>query len=62
MTDKSIPRSFRFDEKGLALLEAGKLRHGSYTAAVLAGLEADAKQGELSDAQLIRLLRERLKR
>ena len=42
-------------------LEAAKERHGSYKAAIMAGLDADAEQGRVSNTALLKMLRERLR-
>jgi len=62
MTEKYLPRSFRFTPEEMDRLEAAKERHGSYKAAIMAGLDADAEQGRVSNTALLKMLRERLSR
>jgi hypothetical protein len=41
-TKRPTPKSFRFTEDELAILEAAKRRHGSYKAAIVAALQREA--------------------
>lgn len=55
-------KSFRFTEDELALLDEMATKHGSQKAAIIAGLNALRTAREITDAQLVRLVSERLAR
>ncbi len=55
-------KNIRFDDEELALLDALKATYGSYKAAIIAGLRALDGDEELTNDQLIKLLRVRLDR
>jgi len=53
-------KSFRFTPDELTLLDEMAEKHGSQKAAIIAGLNALRSAREISDAQLARLVTERL--
>lgn len=53
-------KTFRFTDDELELLDGLAKRHGSQKAAVIAGLHALSTAREITDAQLVRLLTDRL--
>lgn len=55
-------KSFRFSEEELALLDEMATKHGSQKAAIIAGLNALRGAKALSDAELARLVTQRLTR
>ncbi|MBR9807469.1 MAG: hypothetical protein GYB49_09630 [Alphaproteobacteria bacterium] len=56
MANDTTPKSFRFSEEEMALLEQAKAKHGSYKAAIMAGLACDMGDGETDwPAELRRL-------
>lgn len=56
MANDTTPKSFRFSDEELAVLEQAKAKHGSYKAAIMAGLAADMGDGETDwPAELRRL-------
>lgn len=64
MARNDTPRSYRFTDDELELLEAGKKKHGSYKAALINSLRADLAKPDpkpLSNADLLDLLKARLK-
>jgi hypothetical protein len=61
MARNDIPKSFRFQPEELELLERLAGEYGSAKAAVMAGLrELDGKK-EITNTQLLQLVRERMK-
>lgn len=55
-------KSFRFTEEELALLDEMATKHGSQKAAIIAGLNALRSAKAISDAELARLVTQRLTR
>ena len=53
---KQTSKAFRFSDEELELLEAAKERHGSYKAAIMAGLEASAQPKAMTAEQMKELL------
>ena len=61
MARNDIPRSFRFQPEEIKMLERLAEKHGGAKAAVVAGLRALEAQKEPSNADLLKLLKVRLK-
>lgn len=61
MSKDNTPKSFRFSSEEMAELEAAKKRHGSYKAAIMAGLRKDAGSNQPSNDELLAMLKERMK-
>jgi hypothetical protein len=61
MSKQDTPKSFRFSPEELAELEAAKHKHGSYKAAIMAGIRNTLGANEPSNAELLDMLRVRLK-
>lgn len=54
-------KSIRFDADELELLEAAKKRHGSYKAAIVAGLRKDVGSNEMSVDDVVSWLQRNVK-
>lgn len=61
MSKNDTPKSFRFSPEELAELEAAKKKHGSYKAAIMAGIRNTLGANEPSNAELVEMLKARLK-
>lgn len=55
-----IPKSFRFSDDELKILNAAKARHGTYKDAIMAGLRAESGKEPTTD-ELLSMLRRRLR-
>jgi hypothetical protein len=53
MSKQDTPKSFRFSPQELAELEAAKRKHGSYKAAIMAGLDSLKKRNDLTQDQVL---------
>jgi hypothetical protein len=60
MSKTNSPKSFRFSDEELALLERMALRFGGPKAAIMAGLAELEGKVEPSDDELLKLIRERM--
>ena len=60
MSKQDTPKSFRFSPQELAELEAAKRKHGSYKAAIMAGIRTTVGANEPSNAELLEMLKARL--
>ena len=61
MSKQDTPKSFRFSPEELARLEAAKNKHGSYKAAIMAGLESLDRKNDLTQKEVLDWIRRNTK-